>query len=217
MSCVRSLLLVSFVCALLPADTVILQGGKAWYLADGATIAVPVDSLIRLGGPIPPTDPTDPTDPPTDPPNEGELEQLSSAWRVKVDPYPKRDHHRQGLHAMYSVLASQADAGEFSDLDELKERESEVASLLLGSDELKWNEWYAPIRVYLGANVSSVADAAVAFPEISAGLEVVGEAIGPVWAIVIKLIIQMLAGGDIDPKMLALIMLLLDALAGGST
>ena len=96
-----------------------------------------------------------------------------------------------------------------------KERESEIASLLLGSDELRWNEWYAPIKVYLGANVSSVADAAVAYSEISAGLEVSGEAIGPVWAIVIRMIIQML-DGDLDPKMLALIMALLDALAGGS-
>ena len=212
MSCVRSFLLVLFVCASLPADMVILQGGKAWYLADGETIAVPVD-LIRLVGP----GPDDPIDPPTDPPNEGELEQLSSDWVLKVVPYLKRDHHRQGLMTTYAVLGQQAADGEFSDLVELQERFYQTRDLLLGVDKDRWREWYAPIEVYLDANAQSVDQAAVAYSEISAGLEVKGsEAIGPVWAIVIRMIIQMLGDGNINPEMLALIMALLDALAGGS-
>lgn len=214
MSCVRCLLLVLFVCASLRAETVvIIQGGKAWYVPAGSSVAIPADRVIRLAG----NGPIDPTDPPVDPPNEGELEQLSSAWKVKVAPYSKRNHHRLGLMATYSVLGQQAADGEFSDLADLQERTRQTYDLLLGDDKERWSEWYAPIGEYLGVNVLSLDDVPPAYAGISAGLEVPGEAIGPVWAIVIKLIIGMLGDGDIDPKMLALIMLLLDALAGGST
>lgn len=222
MSCVRSLLLVSFVCASLRAETVlIIQGGKSWFVPDGSSVGVLVDRVVRLGG----NGPVDPTDPPTDPPTDGDLERLSSAWVVKVAPYELRDHHRQGLMATYSVLGQQAADGKFSSLAELQKRTKETYNLLLGVeqgsetsvDKERWREWFRPIEVYLGANVRSVEQAVPAYSEIAAGLEIEDEAIGPVWTIVIRMIIQFLGEGTIPPAMLALIMALLDTLAGGAT
>ena len=218
MSCVRSSLLVLFVCAVSRAETVvILQGGKAWLLPDGSSVGIPI-AIVRLPGdgpgPIPPN---------PDPPNEGELEQLSSDWVSKVMPYSKRAHHRQGLQATYSVLGKQAADGEFSSLAELQERTKATYNLLLGVvspaetsvDKERWREWFKPIEVYLGANVRSVEQAVPAYSEITAGLEVPGDAIGPGWVAFIKFVINLLGQGDISPVMIELIQAILNALSRG--
>ena len=212
MLCVRSLLLLSFLCVSVQAQSVVIvQGGRAWYVLDGSLIAVPADRLIRLagGGPVDP-----PTDPPTDPPEISELERLSSLWPEQVSPYEKRDAHRQGLQATYSVLGTQAAEGKFSDLGQLQQSTVTLRDLVLGGDKLKWAEWYQPIGAYLATSVSSVAEAALAYPEISAGLEVEGEAIGPGWVKVIEFVIEALGEGALPPRMLALIKLLLSTLGG---
>ncbi len=214
MSCVRSLLLLVFCCASVPADTVILRGSQAWYLEDGKTVAQPVAEVIRLGGPVDPTDPTDPPVDPIDPPNVSELELLSSTWVTKVTLYSKRDSHRQGLMAMYGVLADQVDAGSFSDLVELAERSREIQTLILGADKSRWVSWGNDINAYLDAHLSSLDGAAPAYRAVSAGLEVPGEAIDSGWVKLIEIIIEALGEGVIPPVMLALIRILLEILGG---
>lgn len=204
MSCVRSLLLVLFVAFSVRAETVvIIQGTQAWYLPDGSSIAQSVDRLIQLGGgqPIP---------------NGSELRQLSSTWTSKVSSYEKRNHHRKGLQTMYSVLGKQAADGVFSDLEQLQKRTQQTRDLILGPDKSKWDPWGQPIAVYLAEHVSSVAEASVSYLEISAGLDVPGEAIGLGWTEVVEIIIKLLGEGPISPQMLALIKILLNLLAGGS-
>ena len=211
MSCVRSLLCLFVSASLLQAhSTVIVQGGTAWYVPDGSSIAVQADQLIRLagGGPVDP-----PIDPPPNP-NPTELEQLSSQWKTKVVIYDKRQAHRQGMMAMHSVLAEQVDAGKFSDIDQLEESTVILRDLILGGDKSKWAEWYGPIGVYLGANVLSLDEAAPANRSIAAGLEVGNEAIDPGWIRLIEIIIEALGEGTIPPIMLALIKVLLEILGG---
>ena len=208
MSCARFLLCLFVSASLLQAQSVVIvQGAKAWYVPDGSSIALQADRLIRLAG-------GGPEDPPPPPPNPTELQRLSSLWPVMVATYDKRNAHRQGLMATYSVLAGRIDAGAFSDLDQLKSQTIALRDLVLGGDKSKWSEWYAPIGVYLGANVSSIDEAAPAYRAIAAGLEVEGEAIDSGWVKVIEIIIDLLGEGVIPPTMLALIRILLEILGG---
>ncbi len=217
MSCVRSLLLLALCCSAARAQSVVtVQGEKGWYTPAGSSRGIPVSRVIYLGGGNGPVDPTDPPiDPPVDPPTDPtELQQLSSMWATKVSPYPKRDSHRQGQMASFFVLADRVDAGSFSDLDEVGGAEQFLRELVLGEDKEKWSEWYAPIGVYLVANVSSIDEVSPAYRSIAAGLAVPGEAIGDGWIGLIEAIIDALGEGTIPPFMMALIRILLGVLGG---
>ena len=203
------LLLLFLVSPVLAESVVILQGNKAYYAPTNSSAAVLVDRIIHLpnGGPILP--------PPPDPDSPSTLIRLSSTWVSKVTMYNKRLPHRQSLAAMYMLLGQQSLEGKFDDLEQLQLRTNQLKDILLGSDKPKWNEWGQGIGDYLSVNVSSLVEAGPAYAEIAAGLESSQEAIGPVILGIITFIIDALAEGDLDPRILALIKALLAIFGGG--
>ncbi len=214
MLCARSLLLFLLFVSLSQAQSVvILDNGRAWYVPTSSSVAIPVDRIIRLGGPTeppidPPTDPTDPTD--------SELKTLSATWPSKVDDYPQKQNHRRSLHTIYSLLGEQSSvAGRFDSLDHLQRVTETMRDVALGQSGIAaWREWGGDVGDWLRANVSSLDAAGPAYLDVADGLGS-NEAIGAALPVIIKLLLKfVLANTDLDPAIIELIQTLLGGFFG---